>query len=149
MPLAITTDGKTDLPLSLVTTGRKPLSIVLASLIAACLFAMSGCVALSIPSKRFHDPQDRGGVLGDFRGGGSHGMSVNAVDGDHFMGDSEHPSSCTENGCSGTCGNGSYDDFDEDADFGSGGHHRKTPEVPWPRYHPVPTRPVFSGYPGL
>jgi hypothetical protein len=30
----------------------------------------------------------------------------------------------------------------------TGGVHsepEKPPEVPWPRYHPVPTRPVFGG----
>lgn len=150
MPLAIKPDAEIDPQVSLVATARKPFSIVATTVVAAILLTSPGCIALSIPSKRFHDPQDRGGLLGDFRGGGSHSKTGHAHHGVHFMGDSAHSQSCTENGCVDTCRNGShYDDFDEEAEFESGGRHQKAAEVPWPRYHPVPTRPVFSGYPGL
>lgn len=150
MPLALTSDAKTDLSLSLLATGRKLLSTALASMIAMCLLAMSGCVALSIPSKRFHDPQDNGGLFGDFRRGDSSQVPGQAVDDIHFADDPAHASQCTESCCLGDPRNTiSHDEFDDDVDFGSSGHHRKAPEVPWPRYHPVPTRPVFTGYPGI
>lgn len=150
MPLAITTDGKTGLPLSIGTTGRKPLSIAVASIVAAYILATTGCIALGIPSKRFHDPQDRGGLLGDFRVGGSLPTPVNAGDGDHFIDNSGHPAPCVEGYCVDACESETpYDNFDDGAGIRSIGRHQKLPDVPWPRYHPVPTRPVFTGYPGL
>lgn len=148
MPLEILTE--IDSQLSLASTARKLLSIAMALLVAVCLLGTSGCIALSIPSKRFHDPQDRGGLLGDFRHSGADNLPVHPVHAGHLLGDPEHSTQCTENGCAGLCGSGmSSHDFDEDAEFRVGGHHPKAPDVPWPRYHPVPTRPVFSGYPGL
>jgi len=101
----------------------------------------SGCVALSIPSQRFHDPADRGGIFGDFRGGGQRQGTSGAGHGRHaaseFCGDAD----CT------ACGSSLYATEEELHDDER--HHEKPPEVPWPRYHPVPTRPVFSGFPGL
>ena len=109
-----------------------------------------GCVALNIPSERLHDPADHGGFLGDWRTGfrGHDGAC--------------HGGTCEQSGCqngsceydscefSGHClhpmalGGGPlecdpFDPCDETAG------NRKPDEVPWPRFHPVPTRPVFSG----
>jgi hypothetical protein len=150
MPLAITAAAKSALPLSLATAGRKLRSTALKSIVAAYLLATSGCIALSIPSKRFHDPQDRGGLLGDFRGGGSETAPMHAGEGDHFMDDSAELSVCSEECCAASpeC-EAPYDGFDEAVGLGLGGRHQKAPDVPWPRYHPVPTRPVFTGYPGF
>jgi len=123
----IRTDAGTGLRL-LTIANRQRYSLALACLLATGSVATSGCVALSIPSKRFHDPQDHGGLFGDFRKGGSSGVPGHPVQLDgHFC-----------------------DAFDEQDEFGTGGHaHPKAPEIPWPRYHPVPTRPVFSGYSGM
>ena len=85
---------------------------------------------MNIPSQRHHDPADRGGIFGDFRdgsGGVDHGTE--SIDG--------HPSGCA--GC------GQCVDFDVEDDRDSDGRRKeKPPEIPWPRYHPVPTRPVFG-----
>ena len=141
----IRTDARTGS--RLLTIGNRQPSLV-AFAMATCLVVTSGCVALSIPSKRFHDPADHGGLFGDYRKGGSVGVPDNLADHDgHFHDGDVVEGHCTESySASGYSEND--DEFDED-EFGTGCHgHQKAPEVPWPRYHPVPTRPVFSGYPG-
>lgn len=102
----------------------------LISLLALVLMtSQAGCVALSIPSQRRHDPTDHGGLFGDWKNVGaaaqlfspqSHSVSDFSIDGGPLECDSLEPS------------------FEE----------QKAPEkdeIPWPRYHPVPTRPVFGG----
>ncbi len=95
----------------------------------------SGCVVLGIPSERFHDPADAGGLLGDWKRDQVYGPSevaaelaqqgvVIATHDGVFCGD-EAALDAPPNGCSGTI-------------------PARLPEVPWPRFHPVPTRPVFG-----
>ncbi len=89
-----------------------------------------GCVALSIPSERIHDPADHGGIFGDWK--------ENSACSD---GACEHPSrSFSELAIDG--GPLECDPLDPAFDV----HEKpKKDEVPWPLFHPVPTRPVFSG----
>ena len=105
------------------------------------LVGCSGCVALNLPSDRFHDPSDGGGVFGDWRtkrldpiGGFANGPVGNL----------------SECHCGANCHRGagclggdelSLDPFDTSQ--GKYAVHEE-PEIPWPRYHPVPTRPIFG-----
>ena len=79
-----------------------------------------GCVALNLPSERYHDPGDLGGLLGPMK----HARGPMPPSGSVDENDVFDPFAC---------------DDDEDADKG------KEDPVPWPKYHPVPTRPVFGG----
>lgn len=88
-----------------------------------------GCVAFNIPSVRFDDPGDRGGILGP-----------------HRQTDPEELEMMREMAASESCGigvGGCVTSF-EDADMHAGEKPETPPEVPWPRFHPLPTRPVFS-----
>ncbi len=98
---------------SCLRNGRWPL-------ICGVVVLASGCISPNLPSQRYHDPHDRGGLFGDYRGSGSE----------------------SSQGCVRTIGHHG-DDFEDDSSLGEHGS-QKPPEVPWPRYHPVPTRPVFS-----
>ena len=96
----------------------------------------SGCVALNIPSKRFHDSTDHGGVFGPWR---KH----------HHVGDSSHadPASAhvvNEHGLMHGWDGGplEVDPFDPSLD--ANGQPKKQ-DIPWPRFHPIPTNPVFGG----
>ena len=98
------------------------------------LLAMTqlGCVALNVPSQRYHDPVDGGGIFGGWTSSSptvqSHQASI------------YHPGSdIIDEGCLG--GSLEVDPFDSDS---STDGNPKPPEVPWPRFHPVPTRPVFG-----
>jgi hypothetical protein len=142
------TDARTGTRL-LTIANRQTQSLAMTWLMATGLVATSGCVAIGIPSKRFHDPQDHGGLFGDFRKGGASGMPDRPAQHDgHFCDGTGVAGQCTQRCCAGAGGHDGH--FDEQDGWGDGGHgHSKAPEVPWPRYHPVPTRPVFSGYPGM
>jgi hypothetical protein len=91
-----------------------------------------GCVAFNIPSVRFDDPRDRGGILGP-----------------HRQTDPEELEMMREMAASESCGPGGIgggicaSQFDEE-DIDGGEKPETPPEVPWPRFHPLPTRPVFS-----
>jgi len=92
---------------------------------------LSGCMALSIPSVRYHDPEDRGGLLGPQRP--AHPTEDVTASGEQvFVEDIAESSACMG------CGDESCDDGCE------GSESERPPEVPWPRFHPLPTRPVFS-----
>jgi len=124
----------------------RPVSVLFALITTAWLLGTSGCIALSIPSERYHDPHDRGGLLGDFRRG-SLSRTQHLSGDESFQGGFDNSSDCTSVGCSALHGSRLQDsDLIDDEEFSL--HKPKTVEVPWPRYHPVPTRPVFSGYPG-
>jgi len=130
--------AQTGIPVRSVSTATRSLPLLF---IMALLGVTSGCVALSIPSQRFHDPADRGGIFGDFRG------SHRAASEGSSLGIPCDRGTCGAADCA-ACGSAAgYQSDDEFSD--DGGHHSKPPEVPWPRYHPVPTRPVFAGFPGL
>ncbi len=106
---------------------------------ASLLFLMvatstqTGCVALNIPSQRLHDPTDHGGMFGPWK--------RNARPGRLFKEIIVGPPAA--NDCVDVCGDDFYGVQDFDTEFP--GHAEPTPEVPWPQYHPVPTRPVFGG----
>jgi len=94
--------------------------------------ASCGCVAMNIPSVRYHDPDDRGGILGPHRPAGAEDVSTQTV-------------GYCDAGC---CGDdGEWPGVGEFAPVGGGclplGSEKKPPGVPWPRFHPLPTRPVF------
>ncbi|MGB7329583.1 MAG: hypothetical protein WBD31_32210 [Rubripirellula sp.] len=107
---------------------------------SAVLISQSGCLALNVPSERLHDPTDAGGILGHWKNetvGGHHSPS------DFGSGDTspaDYNGECLDGGSLDVDPFGS----DFDSEFGAGGGEPKPPEVPWPRFHPVPTRPVFG-----
>lgn len=116
------------------------------------LVTSTGCLALGVPSKRLHDPVDQGGILGDWKANPARtpatmtaelvaegGVVVPAYEGCQansaaIPGSLDLPAGMSAMELETHCGAHSKAD--------------KPPEVPWPRYHPVPTRPVFgsSGY---
>ena len=93
-------------------------------------FAQVGCVALNIPSQRHHDPGDQGGLFGSW--GGDHRSEACR---DPLQGQD----ACVEGGGS-SCGAATC----QSCDFEGVDPEVKLPEIPWPRFHPVPTRPVFG-----
>ncbi len=95
------------------------------------MISQVGCVALNIPSHRFHDPADHGGPLGHWRHQDPLSEGVSPVDGSHQGGPW-----CIDGGPL------EVDPCDPSLDVHG---NPKQPEVPWPRFHPVPTRPVFGG----
>lgn len=130
---------------------------------AGILLSQAGCVAFNIPSERHFDPRDGGGLLGDWKKpvhpgrlighwisdtpnlpghapgveivpetGLSHHHGETFVDPGHLSHPS--PANCFGDDLSGQM-----------IDSAGGTSPPPPPEVPWPRYHGVPTRPVFSG----
>lgn len=145
-------------------------------LIAMATASLTGCVALNIPSERIHDPADQGGVFGSWKGGTGRPVGLMAdhagrigdptfnlddyANGDEFfIDDSGHAHAIAEHGDGGhgSAGLGqpghafmttdpgalTVDPFDT-----TQGEYAATPpeEVPWPRFHPLPTRPIFGNY---
>lgn len=105
-------------------------------LLVGVLLSQVGCVALNIPSQRFHDATDQGGLLGHWRGSSGRPIADNRL--------IESGTASEFHGSSGICVDGGpldVDPFDPTLDVDG---NPKQPEVPWPRYHPVPTRPVFG-----
>ncbi|WP_442509119.1 hypothetical protein SH528x_000669 [Novipirellula sp. SH528] len=126
-----------------------------------------GCVALNIPSERLADPEDGGGVLGDWKQNRSkriatkwhHAFSdpVGIESTAEFTNSGEFDPNCQQ----GVPGNAvPIDDsgFPIEQGFDGGAlavapfdssveqdGSIKAPEIPWPRFHPMPTRPVFGG----
>jgi hypothetical protein len=99
----------------------------------ACLLLMgsTGCLALNIPSVRYDDPSDRGGLLGPHRPTDPH-AALHADPHAAMNAESCDPAACHASG------DGLGDESFE------GEQPPPPPEVPWPRFHPLPTRPVFS-----
>ena len=135
------------------TLGSSVSVLLWGSLILQSVILQPGCVALNIPSDRLHDPADHGGVLGHWRrqahlapahASGPHLVSP-ATDPVEAMSPTQRSpgNACVDGNCvGGSClGNCGSDEFDPLA----GAAARHEPEVPWPRYHPLPTRPVFGG----
>lgn len=85
--------------------------------------SQAGCIALNIPSQRLHDPGDQGGIAGPW-----HVKDGNADLPHHDV------SLDGETACNSVCHCASED----------GWSHETEPEIPWPRFHPVPTRPIFG-----
>ena len=111
--------------------------VAILTILLGTLVSQVGCVALNIPSHRFHDPGDCGGALGSWRKGhckpmGPHDEFAPPLVADEFHGASGH---CIDGGPLETDPLGPSLDYDGTP---------KPPEVPWPRFHPVPTRAVFG-----
>ncbi len=128
------------------TTHRRLPAVVsgrLLSCFAVASLLQVGCVALNIPSERHQDPSDRGGVFGDWANPARPGRVLKEIvigpDAEPGMGccDSQHLGDVP------LLDDGSFHDGFE-GDFG-GEVAPPPPEVPWPKYHPLPTRPVFGG----
>lgn len=94
---------------------------LLTLILAGLNTAMGGCVAMNIPSVRYADPSDRGGLLGPQRPANQAELSA------------------------GNCETGACDPFIGNCAGANGqaAEEPPVPEVPWPRFHPLPTRPVF------
>ncbi len=129
---------------------------------------------MNIPSQRFADPDDRGGILGhwskerpaevmsEFDAEQLHSANETGIIFDEISGGipcnqrlkSQQLSgqTCCEDGnCidGGALSADPFGDYDPTtSDHGGFGPKKpKTkpaPEIPWPRYHPIPTRPVFG-----
>ncbi|KAA1261666.1 hypothetical protein LF1_42210 [Rubripirellula obstinata] len=111
----------------------------------------SGCVALNLPSERYHDPTDHGGIFGSWKtgvvdpaatqafAGPNHGHSPNGMD--HAAGAIGSSVDCSLDYIGGE--SLAVDPFD--TENGEYAKPPEPPEVPWPRFHPVPTRPIFGG----
>ena len=100
------------------------------------LLSQAGCVALNIPSQRFHDTDDRGGPLGHLDGPRSLFKFHES--------DNQAPIEHCHQPAAPVCLDGGpleADPFDSSLDIHG---QPKPPEIPWPRFHPVPTRPVFG-----
>ena len=133
--------------------------------ISATLFASQlGCVALNIPSERHFDPRDGGGLFGEWKKPGYPGRVLQRLLSDSPAGLPEtHLSEMSVGSGAEFC---AADDaafvvdggvsqpvthcFGDDMsssmmDSANAGAPVQEPEVPWPRYHSVPTRPVFGG----
>lgn len=78
-----------------------------------------GCIALNIPSQRYSDPNDRGGPLGPWKRGAE--------------------PACAPGG-SGCSTNGTF--LDEPFASDPVDVVPAAEEIPWPKFHPVPTRPM-------
>lgn len=122
MPVSTTVDRLSDAgcrrPLSRPgRVGRRLACLVRAIAISLPLVSLGGCIALAIPSQRHFDPQDRGGLFGEFR---------------PYQGGDNDTVPVGHGGPGKTC-------FQDDPVMAE-----EEPEVPWPRFHPIPTRPVFS-----
>jgi hypothetical protein len=114
----------------------------------ALLLSQGGCIALNIPSERLHDPDDRGGLFGHWRNAQAHptihstsphaepttGQEITGVGGIVPHGSErfhDGGGSCLD------CDLGTYDPLDSPS-------APPAAEIPWPKFHPVPTRPVFG-----
>lgn len=102
------------------------------------LICQGGCVALNLPSERIADPSDRGGLFGHWRRSANHhsvGEHSIAPNREFAMGTA---GSCVDSDCwdGGPLGEDSCESCEDGKPA--------APEVPWPRFLPVPTRPVFG-----
>jgi len=102
-------------------------------LLSLLVTSIPGCVALNIPSERHHDPDDRGGLFGPWASSHRHHETTTIV---HDAQACSAGTACEIDG-----GPLQVDPFDFSVDAQ---RRPKPPEIPWPRFHPVPTRPVFG-----
>jgi len=109
---------------------RFPFIVVACAIVGLVPMISGGCVAMNIPSVRYDDPDDRGGPFGPQKKTDPETIAMHMDGGQSW--DASGPASCV-------------DCVDDDSWDGAGAEHsEKPPEVPWPRFHPLPTRPVFS-----
>ena len=96
---------------------------------------------MNIPSQRAHDPDDRGGILGNWSGCSQHAGTCH-IEHEQPIADSLPGSNQCHNRSNSFDGGAlKVDPFDTSVDENG---IPKPPEIPWPRFHPVPTRPVFG-----
>jgi len=133
-------------------------------LVAALLVFHTGCIAMNIPSRRDFDGTDDGGILGGWSKPKRFGVPHADASGPpaarddatfrHHFGDvvdnplDVEPGTLPHAGTNlaDSClGHSVYLDGPTDihAD-GLQGQRSPAAEVPWPRFHPVPTRPVYA-----
>ena len=118
------------------------------SLAALVLATSTGCLALGVPSERLHDPIDQGGLFGEWRVNPSRTIAATTAELVHEGGalvpahSIGGPHACHDVGMLELPPGASA--LDLNANGVSVGKPEKPPEVPWPKYHPVPTRPVFG-----
>ena len=86
------------------------------------VIASSGCVAINVPSRRFHDTNDRGGLLGPWASADCQTCGNEPIDGTEWLTESMVDDQIRVEAAQAT----------------------KPDPVPWPRYHPIPTRPAFE-----
>lgn len=123
-----------------------------ATWLLACVLVgpLTGCVALNIPSDRHHDHADQGGLFGPWKGGTGRPVGLAATA--HCACGDAH---CVD----GSCGNVIPGDSFVSSNIDDGsltvdpfdttqGEYAvaEVEEVPWPRFHPLPTRPIFGNY---
>lgn len=121
------------------------------------LASAGGCVAMNIPSQRLYDVDDGGGILGSWGGktidghalpaGSSGDQSVHQIVGDQHVSPRDtlgnHHAGGNAVGCGDSHGGKIFFDEEFDDEFAV----PDVDPVPWPRFHPIPTRPVFSPAP--
>ncbi|QDV64329.1 hypothetical protein [Crateriforma conspicua] len=129
---------------------------MLIALVGFGCLSCGGCVALNIPSYRHLDPHDDGGVFGGWNQPKRLGVPIDTpVPGDSSVIASDRSDAPMGCGPTGHCGGvhgpvggpGSFEDECFGAPIGMDGGGDvpvEKPEVPWPKFHPVPTRPVFG-----
>ena len=159
--------------MSSIDARRFARSLTLAALLIGAVGPQVGCVALNIPSERLYDATDHGGMFGDWRkhrhiADSSHAghpnhhelhahhgqVSHHGQDG-IFHADRSH---CSDPNCvldhHAIDAQGTYDarfmidggplEQDPFGPIEGANGAASQPEIPWPRFHPVPTRPVFG-----
>tara|TARA_R110002049_G_scaffold4601_5_gene32268 strand:+ start:381643 stop:382029 length:387 start_codon:yes stop_codon:yes gene_type:complete len=106
----------------------------------------AGCLALNVPSQRYHDPADHGGVFGAWNRHHGSQHSAGGPSAEHGFHDADQIAAETvvagnvDDGC--LLGDPlHHDPFDSSVAVG---RKPEEPEIPWPRFHPIPTRPVFG-----
>ena len=124
------------------------LRLILTCTAALISVTSTGCLALGVPSQRLHDPIDQGGLFGDWKVNPSRTVAATTAE-LVSEGGVVVPAHADRGSC--VADDLGLLDLPPGAsalDLATTGHFaprpEKPPEVPWPKYHPVPTRPVFG-----
>lgn len=147
-------------------------NLAFVALLFGVISSQAGCVALNIPSERLHDATDHGGMFGDWRkhrhiadnshaGSSSHHRlhahhalgADSSLDGVSLAGHHCNDPSCVLDhhfidgqgihGARFAIDGGPLEEDPFGPVAGSNGAASES-EIPWPRFHPIPTRPVFG-----
>jgi len=126
----------------LLDMNRRFLTPSIALTLSVFLLTMHcGCVAMNIPSERRGDPTDGGGLFGSWDRKTSIPHTTHPREASEGWEMTAPP--CEDAFCQDPFGGPlEIDPFDTSVDSQG---TPKAPEVPWPRFHPIPTRPVFGG----
>ncbi|MEM1068997.1 MAG: hypothetical protein AAGI63_08890 [Planctomycetota bacterium] len=121
----------------------------LSAFLLSLLAMQSGCVALNIPSQRMHDPSDQGGLFGHWKNA-KHRQpelveSIPGMDPLVVQEAAEIAQSVAHGSGGFECETGVSSDCDWDGDMlAPSSNEPPAEEIPWPKFHPLPTRPVFG-----